>query len=192
MQFQQRGSQLLIEAYSKDKGIYPSLYTETLKNDDQGFKHRVAETQKRREGERIEELEDEKRKSKEVQKRYQALSDINPLLSDLRDQVIAKLGTEESFQNLLQLKPLQFRKELVRIVFGTGGEAGEELRDLWILMYKGNVTYGIMNQRKKAESKGWPVTKSYPSVKYRNSWISFYFRKASIGFKKEVEVKSNK
>ena len=37
--------------------------------------------------------------------------------------------------------------------------------------------YGVMSERKKARNESWPLKKTRPSERDRNSWVSFYLRR---------------
>ena len=171
---------MLIQNYANEEGIYPCQFKKALGSDNDELRKQVEEKQRKREEERVKELLDEKNKAKVIRRKFQPLNQNNHILIDHRDSLVSLLEQVSDFPQLLGLKPLQFRKSLTKIIFGTEGKSGNDLRELWIAIYKGSLTYGVMSQRKKAASKKWPKTKSYPSVRDRNSWLSFFFRKSCM------------
>ena len=85
---------------------------------------------------------------------------------------------------LSDLKPVQFRDFVVRIVCSSTGESGERLRELWKNMYRGDLLHGIRDLRKMAKEQNWPLRKQNPGRKDRNSWISHNLRKSCQAAKK--------
>ena len=72
----------------------------------------------------------------------------------------------------------------MRVVCSAEGEAGDELRRLWIEMYEGDLIYGVRDDRMKAKALNWPLRKQNPWRKDRNSWIAQALRKACLAAQK--------
>ena len=91
-----------------------------------------------------------------------------------------------------QWRPLQWRNLIVRTVCGTTGEPGKRLRDLWLRIYKGDLKWGVRDERFKAKENNWPRKDSnaYLQKKDRNSWIAFAILKSLQVFSKST-VKTN-
>ena len=106
--------------------------------------------------------------------------------SDRREIVqICEEITGSSLEILLTtLKPVQWRKSIVRIVCSSTGETGEKLRGLWLQLYKGDLLFGIRDVRNKAKEENWPLRKQNPGRRDRNSWIAHGLRKSCLAAQK--------
>ena len=52
------------------------------------------------------------------------------------------------FENILtSLKPTQVRDLIVRVVCSSSGEIGENIRNLWVKIYRGDLRHGIRDLR---------------------------------------------
>lgn len=86
------------------------------------------------------------------------------------------------------MKPNRWRDTLVRIVCSAEGEIGEQLRALWIKIYKGDLKHGIRDKRKEAKNSNWPIRKAQTIRRDRNSWIASELRKNSLAVKKKIRI----
>ena len=82
------------------------------------------------------------------------------LVEDLQDCTIERL--------LVEMRPLQWRRFIVRLVCTTGGEKGVELRHLWVKMYQGDMKWGVRYARMRSKEK----ICGKKQLSDRNSWIS--------------------
>ena len=78
------------------------------------------------------------------------------------------------------LKPNQWRDFMVRLICTTRGENGEELKRLWIKLYRGDLMHGIRDERWKAKKSNWPLRSHNPGRRDRNSWIAYGLRKSCL------------
>ena len=85
------------------------------------------------------------------------------------------------------LKPVQWRDFIVRSISSAGGGNGEKLRELWIQIYRGDLLFGVRDERRRAKDLNWPARKQNPGRRDRNSWISHTLRKACLGAQKRGE-----
>ena len=92
---------------------------------------------------------------------------------------IQNLSIETS---LREMKPLQWRKFIVRLVCTTEGQKGSELRNLWMKVYKGDLKWGVRDVRLRAKEKNWG--KNQP--RDRNSWIATSIKKALAAERKRT------
>ena len=70
-------------------------------------------------------------------------------------------------------------------------EVGNELRDIWVKMYRGDLRWGVRDERKRAMEDNWPSKDStYLQKKDRNSWIAFSVLK-SLRVAAKANEKSN-
>lgn len=180
----------MIETYSKEKGIYTSDIKEALREDQVEVDGMIKEKQSDRKQKRIEELKNEKKRVRDLQKEMRPLSSKNHIQVGLRNKFVNCLGSNEEFQSLISLKPLAWKKNILRIVMGSDGKVGDELRRMWVQFYKGDLVFGVMSLRKEAEENGWPNNRSHPSVRDRNAWICFYLRNSCLQLKDKKPVKS--
>ena len=101
--------------------------------------------------------------------------------------------TEDSIENMVKdMKPLKWRNCIVRKVCTAGGQEGNELRKLWVKIYKGDLRWGVRDARMKAKEKGWPRkdSNSYLQNQDRNSWIASSIRKSFLTEMKITEKKN--
>ena len=102
------------------------------------------------------------------------------------------LGCEEitgdKVEDTLKQRPLQWRNLMVRTVCATTGKKGEDLRNLWLKIYKGDLRWGVRDARLRAKEKNWPRKDSnaYLQNHDRNSWIASSIRKSL-----QTELKAN-
>ena len=73
-------------------------------------------------------------------------------------------------------------------MFSSPGENGNALRDLWIKLYKGDLRFGIRDERKRAKELNWPLRKQRTGRKDRNSWIAHALRKAFLAAQKYDDI----
>ena len=98
---------------------------------------------------------------------------------------IVEVLTGNNIDDLLSsLKPNQWRDFIVRLVCSSKGENGDKLRKLWIQIYKGDLIFGIRDERRKAKESNWPLRSQNPGRRDRNSWIAYGLRKSCLATKK--------
>ena len=91
---------------------------------------------------------------------------------------------------LVSLKPIQWRDYIVRVLCSADGENGDKLRGLWIKLYKGDLLFGVRDERRKAKDLNWPLRTNNPTRKDRSSWIAQALRKSCLAAKRfEDKVK---
>ena len=88
---------------------------------------------------------------------------------------------------LVEIKPLQWRSFIVRLVCTTKGEKGTELRNLWVKLYKGDLKWGVRDVRMRAKEK----SSGKIQLPDRNSWISTSIRKSLTAERKRNIRKSS-
>jgi hypothetical protein len=70
----------------------------------------------------------------------------------------------------------------------TEEEKGRELQEVWKQMYQGDLKWGVMDARLKAEAKNWPMNQ-VTSRCDRNSWIAASLRQSLISEKNKQSKK---
>ena len=91
--------------------------------------------------------------------------------------------TKIDIENILKLKPLQWRQLCVRTVCTANGDLGEGMRKLWAQMYQGDLRWGVRDARMRAEEKNWPMIQ-LTRRRDRNSWIAASIRQSQISEQK--------
>ena len=127
-------------------------------------------------------------KNKDELKKYKfekkILGPRNSILEIDRKTLLSLLekSTGKSVEYLLELKPNRWRDTLV---CSAEGEIGEQLRALWIKIYKGDLKHGIRDKRKEAKNSNWPTRRAQSIRRDRNSWIASELRKNSLAVRKK-------
>ena len=82
---------------------------------------------------------------------------------------------------LTELKPLRWRNKIVRLVCTGKGIEGNDLREVWKKIYKGDLRWGVREARMKYKERN-SQKKGYGQD--RNSWIAASLRKSLLSSKK--------
>ena len=69
---------------------------------------------------------------------------------------------------------MKFRHFIVRTVCATKEVLGEEIRNIWVKIYRGDDRWGVRDMRFRAKANNWPKKDSNACFqkKDRNSWIA--------------------
>ena len=128
---------------------------------------------------RYQELILEKEKLKKLNNENKTLGPRNKILPthcNTFSDIVEEL-TDCKIEDILTMyKPREWRNFIMRLVCSTKGEQGNLLRKLWVDMYRGDLVFGIRDERRRAKELNWPVRKQHPLRKDRSSWISFFLR----------------
>ena len=152
----------------------------------------IAERQDQRAKMRFSKLMKQHEISRKIKFANRPLGLRNSVLETDRSEFVQALEevTESSLDNLLTtLKPVQWRNLIVRNTCSSTGEAGEMLRNLWIKIYRGNLQFGIRDERNRAKQDNWPLRKQNTGRKDRNSWIAHGLRKSCLAAQKYGDMK---
>ena len=112
---------------------------------------------------------------KTMQEMNRPLGPRHKVMKSLKDKFSALFTeiTGESLKQLVsELKPKKWRNRVVKTVCSHLDVRGEEMRQIWLNIYKGDLCYGVRDQRMRAKEKGWPVSANR-CQKDRFSWIAF-------------------
>jgi hypothetical protein len=102
--------------------------------------------------------------------------------------------TGENIENTMkQRKLINWRNFIVRTLCESNGERGNQLRDIWVKIYKGDLQWGVRDVRLRAKENNWPRRDSnaYMQMKDRNSWIASSILKSLQTDAKTKEKKTN-
>ena len=96
------------------------------------------------------------------------------LIEDITDEPIKT--------SLEQMRPMKWRKFIVRLVCQDNLKVGNDLREMWVRMYRGDLKWGVRDARLQAKEKNWPRmdTNSYLQKHDRNSWVASCVRKSLL------------
>ena len=83
-------------------------------------------------------------------------------------ELIEELQSKTIESSLREMKPLMWRKFIVRLLCTSKGEHGRELRNLWVKIYKGDLEWGVRDARRKFKEKNLGHKRGNDD---RNSWI---------------------
>ena len=100
-------------------------------------------------------------------------------------QLIEKITCEKVEVTLLQKKPIDWRKYIVRNVC-TDDPIGEEIREIWVQIYQGDLKFGVRDARLKAIEKQVSRSNTH-RIQDRNSWIVKTLRNSLLA---EMKVKA--
>ena len=113
---------------------------------------------------------------KELQRENKPLGPRHRVLGVDRNKLkeLVEVITGENIEAMKQRKPLKWRNFIVRTVCESTGDRGNQLRDIWVKVYKGDLQWGVRDERFRAKEKNWPRKDSnaYMQLKDRNSWIA--------------------
>ena len=127
-------------------------------------------------------------KQKALGAKHRILEEDRIKFRDLIEEV-----TGEKIENdLKKRKPLKWRNFFVRAVCSYEGKSGDQLRNLWCKVYKGDLKWGVRDVRLRAKAENWPRrdTNAYLQNHDRNSWISYSLLK-SLQTSARLEEKRN-
>ena len=187
LQCKQLQPQNLVQTYSKEENLFPENLRKEIQKDKNEIKKTIDRKQDDRAKMRYANLNKEKTFSKKMKFKNRTLGPRTAILEIERQeftQICESLTGCKMEALLSDLKPVQFRDFVVRVVCSSTGEGGERLRELWKNMYRGDLLHGIRDLRKKAKEQNWPLRKQNPGRKDRNSWISHNLRKSCQAAKK--------
>ena len=87
--------------------------------------------------------------------------------------------TGEDVGKSFKMNTLTWRNFLVRLVCSSEGKR-EDLRTLWSDIYKGDLRWGIRDERRRAKEQGWPERDTSAHLQHhdRNSWIAYCLKKS--------------
>ena len=181
LQSKQVQPQTLTQTYTREENLFPESFRKELQKDQSDIDAVIAKKQDERAKMRISQLFKRKGLSKKLKYENRPLGPRKAILESDRNEFIQffEESTRSDFETLLTTsKPIQFRDLLVRVVFSSSGEVGENLRRLWVKMYKGDLLHGIRDLRCQAKELNWPLRKQNPGRKDRNSWIAHNLRRS--------------
>ena len=180
--------QILISTYNKEEEIYSKALEECINNGALACQDKVQNSDDEMKKKRYEGLVQDRLKHKSILDENQRLGPKRRVYGQDREAV-RKLLVEAGFDlnEMMKMKPLEFRHHLIRLVCSPG-VVGDSLRNLWIKIYAGDYVWGVRDQRRKVEEKGW----SKAARRDRNTWIAYAIRNAFIAWNRNVNIEKSK
>ena len=192
MQNKQTTPQTLVQKYVQEENLFPENFKKEISKGNSDIEKIIAERQDQRAKMRFSKLMKQHEISRKTKFENRPLGIRNSILETDRSDFVQTLEelTESSINNLLKtLKPVQWRNLIVRMTCSSTGAAGEKLRHLWMKIYRGNLQFGIRDERNRAKEDNWPLRKQNPGRKDRNSWIAHGLRKSCLSAQKFEDMK---
>ena len=200
----QHGLQVAKDRYLQNKQSKPQNLTQTYAQEENLFPKTILDEVEKTEAANIKEMKDQD--EKRAKRRYENLInekdaykksklENKPLGPKHRvsesDRIRFKELVEELQESpveslLSEIKPLQWRRFIVRLVCTSEGENGVELRNLWVKVYKGDLKWGVRDARLMSKVKNWGQN----ALHDRNSWISTSLRSSLIAERKRSQKKA--
>ena len=191
MQAKQVQPQSLVQTYTQEENLFPEKFRKEIEKDKMNIEKLIAEKNERRSDLRFSKLVKQKEIDKKLKFSNRPLGARNSVLDSDRKE-FSKILENESKSHVtdlvINLKPTQWRDLVVRLVFSCTGENGKKLRELWVRCYRGDLKFGIRDERKRAKELNWPLRKQNTSRKDRNSWIAHALRKSCLAAQKYEDM----
>ena len=196
LQNKQIKPQTLTQRYMEEECLFPKQILENLERAKEASKTKIKETEENRKKKRYENLVKGKEAYKKSISENKPLGPRHRVLAADRKQfkdIIEELhGDKLDITSVKAMKPPQWRKFILRLVCTVDDWKGEDLRSLWVKIYKGDLRWGVRDARFKAKINHWPRkdTNFYTQNQDRNSWIASCIRKSLLTDMKLTEKKN--
>ena len=194
LQNKQLQPQTLTQTYIEEECILPEHLREEIKKTEIKTKEKILATEEKRQKQQHKALLRKSEANRKLQMENKLLGPTQRVLGVDRKyfkEIVEEITGENIEITLKERKPLSWRNFIVRIVCSTTGEKGEDLRNTWVKIYRGDLQWGVRDVRFRAKEKGWPRmdSNSYMQKKDRNSWIASSILRS---LKSELKVKEKK
>ena len=163
--------QLLTQTYAKEEELFPKIVQDTIEEFESSLNKEVKEMEDKSTKYRMEKVNKEKENYKKARKLNRPLGPKNRIREEDKDrfqETVEEITGESLLTYMSNLKPALWRKKIVRLVTTTEGSTGEELREVWIRIYEGDLEYGVRDERFKSLKED----KQKKMGNDRNSWIA--------------------
>ena len=170
LQNKQAKPQNLTQTYAKEENLFPKMIMEEVEKTETAYLKEMKENDENRAKKRYTNLVTEREAYKKKRLENKPLGPKHRIVESdrIRFKELVEEVQECSMETLLiEMKPLQFRRFIVRLICTAGGQQGTELRQLWIKIYQGDLKWGVRDARMRAKQKNWGKNQ----LPDRNSWI---------------------
>ena len=194
LQNKMRKPQTLTQTYIEEERIFPKHIVDEIQKSEERSQSIISENESKRIKRRYDNLIQEKERNKELKSKMKPLGPRHRILGGDRDEIkdlIEKVIGDTVENKMSKMKPLKWRRFMVRMVCTTEGLIGESLRRLWVRVYQGDLMWGVRDIRLRAKEKQWPRKDiSVNQNQDRNSWVAMALRK-SLSSKITKEIIKN-
>ena len=184
MQNKQQMPQTLTQVYMKEENFLPRSFKDQIEVTEKVIKTHVEDTEKSQAKQQYLKLLKDKEERKKLMDMNRPLGPRHRVLGVNRDKfrVLMMELCPEVITSIDTMKPLQWRNKVVRSVCTASGQSGDDLRNVWKDVYKGDLKHGVRDRRFAAKSEGWPsrLVQNVTWKRDRNSWISATLRKSLL------------
>ena len=183
MQNKQLKPQKLTQTYLTEECLLPKSVRDEIRKTEVKVKSKILQTEEKMQKRQNANLIKENVEKKQLKQKQKPLGAKHRILEEDRikfKDLIEELTGEKIEDNLKKRKPLKWRNFFVRAVCSAEGKSGEDIRNLWCKVYKGDLKWGVRDVRLRAQVENWPRrdTNAYLQTQDRNSWISYSILKS--------------
>ena len=178
------------QTYAEEENLFPKIIMEEVNKTEAAHIKEMKENDHKRAKRRYENLINEKQAYKKTKLENKPLGPRHRVAESdrIRFKELFEEVQNKTIDSLLdEIKPLQWRKFIVRLVCTTEGEKGIELRNLWVKLYKGDLKWGVRDARMRSKEKCCGKIQ----LPDRNSWISTSIRKSLTAERKRNTRKTD-
>ena len=170
--------QKLTQTYIEEECILPKKLRAEIQKTEVIVREHIAETDSHRQKQQHQSMLEESNAKKKLLQQRKPLGPKHRVLGEDRKEFTALVQEATGIdieRTHKQWKPCPWRNFIVRTVCGTSNETGDKLRDIWLKIYKGDLKWGVRDDRLRAKENNWPRKDSnaYLQKKDRSSWIAF-------------------
>ena len=188
LQNKQSKPQKLTQTYAQEENLFPKTILDEVEKTEAAHIKEMKDHDEKRSKKRYENLKHEKQAYKKSKLENKPLGPKHRVIES--DRIRFKEIVEEVQQStveslLVEMKPLQWRRFIVRLVCTSEGQNGVELRKLWVKVYKGDMKWGVRDARMMSKLKNWGQNHLHD----RNSWISTSIRNSLTAERKRSDKK---
>ena len=172
--------QTFTQRYIEEENLFPKHIVDQIEKTEKSTKEMVKKTEKRRAKQRFKNLSEGREAYQTARKENRSLGINNRIFWTDKKKFKEILGNlqKRSFDSLLEeMKPKDWRQFIVRMVCTATGSEGEELREVWKKVYKGDLMWGVRDMRTRHLSKQSRKTRHGND---RNSWIASSLRQVLL------------
>ena len=180
VQNKQLKPQKLTQTYLQEECLIPESVRSEIRKTELQVKSTILETEGKRQKKQNDNLIKGKEAKKQLQQLNKPLGARHRILEDDRihfEELMETMTGERIEDKLKQWKPLILRNLTICLYYG---EIGEELRNIWTNIYRGDLKWGVRDARNRAQEKNWPRREgnAYLQNNDRNSWIAYSLLKS--------------
>jgi hypothetical protein len=182
----QQNKQTFTQKYSQEENLFPPNILDEIEKTEAATKERVKKADETRAKRRFSKLISDREAYKKAKEENRPLGPKHRIHCGDREkfkELIEQMQDKSMKRLLKDLKPLRWRNKIVWLVCSGTGETGNELREVWKKIYKGDLRWGVRDARMKHKEKNCQK-KGYGQD--RNSWIAASLKNSLLTDKNNV------